>query len=45
LGRDLNSTNPDLDFAMEGPEKFGYIVLENGTEENDLTLILNSVVE
>ena len=43
LSRDLNSKKPDMDFAVDGPESFGYFVDENGENEPDITLLLNQV--
>ncbi|MGB8192874.1 MAG: hypothetical protein WCF67_13180 [Chitinophagaceae bacterium] len=42
LGKDLSGTTPDPDYALEGPEKFGYLILENGQQEIDITQVLNS---
>ena len=38
LGRRLDKTEPDIDYVGQGSENFGYIVLENGTRCDDLTL-------
>lgn len=43
LSKDLNAKKPDLDFAMDGPENFGYFVNETGKVESDLTHLLNQV--
>lgn len=37
-GRKLPENEPDLEFARKGPEKFGYVVLENGKTDTDLTI-------
>jgi hypothetical protein len=44
LSRDLNSKTPDNEFALEGPENFGYFINENGKDEPDLTILLNQVL-
>ena len=44
LSRDLNSKTPDQEFALEGPENFGYFINENGEDEPDITLLLNQVL-
>lgn len=44
LSRDLNSKTPDHDFALDGPENFGYFIAENGKAEPDITLLLNQVL-
>ena len=44
LGQDLSATKPDKKFAAKGPEEFGYIVMEDGKENEDITLVLNSLV-
>lgn len=38
LGRRLHKTEADADYVARGSENFGYVVLENGTHCNDLTL-------
>ena len=38
LGKRLDKTEADMDYANRGSENFGYVVLENGTRCNDLTL-------
>lgn len=44
LGKDLNSTTPDADYAVDGPECHGYIVWGNGKKEQDITQVLNTVI-
>lgn len=36
--RKLPEDKPDLEFARKGPEHFGYVVLENGKTDRDLTI-------
>jgi hypothetical protein len=43
LSRDLNSNNADKEFALQGPETFGYFIKENGEKEDDITILLNQV--
>lgn len=38
LGRPLKAREPDMDYATQGPEQFGYIVLPDGQRSPDLTL-------
>ena len=38
LGRQLDKTRADNDYVTHGSENFGYVVLENGSHCNDLTL-------
>ena len=38
LGRPLQLNVADPEYAMKGPEKFGYVVLRDGTRSPDLTL-------
>lgn len=45
LGYDLDQKNPNIDYQLEGPENFGYLILPNGEKEKDLTQILNHVVK
>ena len=40
-GRPLLRDEPDLDFILEGPERQGYVVLPDGTENSDLTLAVS----
>lgn len=44
LSRDLIPTKPDVDFATDGPEQFGYYVTEEGTQCRDLTGLLNKLL-
>jgi hypothetical protein len=37
-GRKLPEDTPDVEFARKGPEHFGYVVLENGETNSDLTI-------
>jgi len=43
LSRDLNSKTPDMDFAVDGPENFGYFIDESGENEPDITHLLDQV--
>ncbi len=43
LSKDLDAKKIDQEFALEGPEKFGYIVKESGEPEVDITYLLNEV--
>lgn len=43
LSRDLNSKTPDMDFALDGPENFGYFINEAGENEPDITHLLDQV--
>ena len=38
LERVLNKTDVDQDYAIRGPEEFGYVVLPDGTKNTDITL-------
>lgn len=38
LERALSKTNPDQDYAIRGPEEFGYVVLPDGVKDTDITL-------
>jgi len=38
LERSLNPRDRDAEYAARGPEKFGYVVLQDGTRSPDLTL-------
>jgi hypothetical protein len=42
LGKDLNKDKVDQEYAIDGPENFGYVILPNGDKEIDLTLILDT---
>jgi len=37
LERSLSEKTADKDFAIKGPETFGYVVLPDGTRENDIS--------
>lgn len=37
LERSLSEKTADKDFAIRGPEAFGYVVLPDGTKENDIS--------
>ena len=38
LERALSKTDTDQDYAIRGPEEFGYVVLPDGTQSPDITL-------
>lgn len=38
LERALSKTDADQEYAVRGPEEFGYVVLPNGVKDNDITL-------
>lgn len=38
LERALDKTDADQDYAIRGPEEFGYVVLPNGEKSTDITL-------
>ncbi|MNG02004.1 hypothetical protein D3C84_850080 [compost metagenome] len=38
LERSLDKTDADQDYAIRGPEEFGYVVLPNGVKNTDITL-------
>ncbi len=38
LEKPLSKTVPDADYAIRGPEDFGYVVLQNGERSPDITL-------
>jgi hypothetical protein len=40
LERELNRESPDEGFQTQGPESFGYVVLEDGSRSSDLSLPL-----
>lgn len=38
LGKALSMTESDPDYAIRGPEEFGYVILPDGKKDNDITL-------
>jgi len=44
LGRPLEMETPDDDYCDQGPEKFGYIVRQNGAKDEDLTLPIANLI-
>ena len=44
LGRPLDKDQPDEDYVAIGSERFGYVVLEDGTRSPDLTLPIQSLI-
>lgn len=43
-GKPLSVDKADNEYLINGPEKQGYIILEDGQKNSDLTLSLNSVI-
>lgn len=43
LGKDLNTEEGDVDYQIEGPENFGYIIKPDGDKTDDITQILNYI--
>lgn len=44
LEKALSKTVPDVDYAMRGPEDFGYVVLPDGERSNDITLPIQQLM-
>jgi hypothetical protein len=44
LGRRLKARGPDVEYASQGPEQFGYIVLPDGQRSPDLTLPIQALL-
>ena len=44
LGRPLDGDEPDAEYVSQGPERFGYVVLEDGTSSPDLTLPIRELL-
>lgn len=44
LGRTLSTTVPDEEFAINGPEEFGFVVLPNGKQDPDITLPIQRIM-
>ena len=44
LGRALDNEEPDEDYIAKGSERFGYVVLEDGTRSSDLTLPIRKLL-
>lgn len=44
LGKDLSKDKADKDYQIQGPEKFGYLVMPDGKREPDITQIFNAFV-
>ena len=44
LGQRLDKIEADMDYVSRGSENFGYVVLENGTRCNDLTLPIRKLI-
>jgi len=44
LERALSKTDADPDYAIRGPEEFGYVVLPNGVRNTDITLPIQQLM-
>lgn len=44
LGQALDNEEPDEDYIAKGSERFGYVVLEDGTHSSDLTLPIRKLL-
>lgn len=44
LGRALDKTKPDPEYAASGPEKFGYVVYSDGSASPDLTIPISMLM-
>ena len=44
LERPLSRTDVDQDYAIRGPEEFGYVVLSDGTRDTDITLPIHRLM-
>ena len=44
LGRALDKQKPDEDYITKGSERFGYVVLEDGTDSPDLTHPIRTLI-
>ena len=44
LERPLDKKKPDNDYITQGSERFGYVVLEDGTHSPDLTLPIRELL-
>ncbi|MBK5003499.1 hypothetical protein [Pseudomonas sp. S32] len=44
LERALSKTDADPDYAIRGPEEFGYVVLPNGVKNTDITLPIQQLM-
>ncbi len=44
LGRGLSETEADEEYIDQGPENFGYVVLEDGRHDPDLTLAIEALL-
>ena len=44
LGQALDNEEPDEDYIAKGSERFGYVVLEDGTRSSDLTLPIRKLL-
>ncbi len=38
LGKQLSKSDVDLEYANNGPEKYGYIILPDGRKSDDITI-------
>jgi len=44
LERSLSTTEPDQEYAIQGPEGFGFVVLPDGTQTKDITLPIQQLL-
>ena len=44
LERPLKAREPDIEYAIRGPEQFGYVVLPDGQRSSDLTLPIQALL-
>lgn len=44
LSKSLKSDTPDEEYKKRGPEKFGYVVLPDGSHNRDLTIPIRTVI-
>jgi hypothetical protein len=44
LGRALSKTDADQEYAIRGPEEFGYVVLPDGAKSTDITLPIQRLI-
>lgn len=44
LEKSLSRTSPDQDYAVRGPEQFGYVICPDGTKSDDITLPIRGLL-
>ena len=44
LEKPLSKTDPDAEYAVRGPEEFGYVILPDGERSNDITLPIGQLM-